>query len=105
MNKRIQSLKFFTLVIIAFTVSCTTSKKEDNYTILYNGSDLAEWTLMCRGDDPELPKMVFTPGENGELHAFKDIPDSTGLGEGKNDTHGMIFTKKSYKMYSFKFDI
>ena len=94
----------FALIIIAAHISWNTSKREDNYTILYNGSDFSDWTLMCRGENPDLPKNVFTPGDNGELHLFKDIPDSTGLNEGKNDTHGMIFTKKTYSKYSFKFE-
>ena len=103
-NKTVPIRKFFALIIFATIISCNTSKKEDNYTILYNGSDFSDWTLMCRGENPDLPKKVFTPGDNGELHLFKDIPDSTGLNEGKNDTHGMIFTKKTYSKYSFKFE-
>jgi hypothetical protein len=86
-------MKLFALIIFASSISCSDSDTDDEYTILYNRADLNDWTLMCRGDDPDLPQMVFTPGENGALHVFKDIPDSTGLNEGKNDTHGMIFTK------------
>jgi hypothetical protein len=104
MKIRISVMKLFALIIFASSISCSDSDTDDEYTILYNRADLNDWTLMCRGDDPDLPQMVFTPGENGALHVFKDIPDSTGLNEGKNDTHGMIFTKKSYSKYSFKFE-
>ncbi|MDB4582406.1 DUF1080 domain-containing protein [Draconibacterium sp.] len=104
MKKINSNFGFFALIFFTVLISCNNSNKKDDYTILYNGSDLTDWTTMCRGDDPELPKMVFTPGENGELHVFKDIPDSTGLGEGKNETHGMIFTKKSFSRYSFRFE-
>jgi hypothetical protein len=92
-------------IITSFIVFLTNCKKvEENYTVLYNSSDLSNWNLMCRGSDPELPFKVFTPDDNGKLHVFKDIPDSAGLNIGLNETHGMMFTKKTYSMYSFKFE-
>jgi hypothetical protein len=103
---------FVALSVVLFSlVSCHSPRSgnglksvDDGYVMLYNGKDLDNWKLMCRASDPELPKKVFTPGENGEIHVFRDFPDGYGVKTNKNETHGMMFTKKSYSRYSFKFE-
>jgi hypothetical protein len=103
-------LKFLPLLLLSlFCFGCGSNEdpiqdQNEGYTSLYNGKDLNNWNLMCRDDDPDLPGKVFTPGANGELHVFKDYPDEYGFKENRNDTHGMMFTKKSYSRYSFKFE-
>lgn len=77
---------------------------EKGYEVLYNGKDLDNWKLMCRGKDPALPAKVFTPGDNGELHVFRDFPDGYGMTTNRSHTHGMMFTRKPYSRYSFKFE-
>lgn len=74
------------------------------YTSLYDGTGFENWILLSRDGKPETAQNVFTPGENKEIHIYKEYPDGYQLAEKKNDTHAIMVTKKSYSRYSFKFD-
>ena len=87
--------------------NCKTQKRnntDEGYVNLYNGKNMDNWNIMCRDKTEGLAAQVFTAGENGEMHVFKDFPDEYGFKENKSGTHCMFFTNESYSRYSFKFD-
>lgn len=107
-------LKIMGIILIIVT-GCGASKKtndlaevgevdKDGYVNLYNGKDMDNWNIMCRDKTEGLAAQVFTAGENGEMHVFKDFPDEYGFVENKSGTHCMFFTNESYSRYSFKFE-
>lgn len=77
---------------------------DNGYINLYNGKNMDNWTLICRDKTPGLPEKVFTPGENGEMHVFKNFDTRGRVDAGRGGTHCMFFTKKKYSRYSFKFE-
>lgn len=79
-------------------------KNQDHYVTLYNGKNMNNWDIICRKEGRELPERIFTAGENGEMHVFKDFEDGYGFEEEKNQTHCMFFTKEKYSRFSFKFE-
>lgn len=110
----------FSILACCFVIACAPAEKpapapveepkpaaqvsDDGYLILYNGVNLDGWKPMVRTGDEELARQVFTPGEDGALHIYKDLPDGYQLNEGINDTHGVILTEQSFSRYSFKFE-
>jgi len=96
-------------------VSCSSQKSKsqltelgavdkEGYVNLYNGKDMNNWNIMCRNFNRDLAQKVFTAGEKGEMHVFKDFPDEGTTNAGKSLTHCMFFTKENYSKYSFKFE-
>lgn len=100
---KISFSKLLLLSVLIISFSCI-SDKNDGYTNLYNGKNMDNWNIMCRDKAEGLPERVFTAGENGEMHVFKDFPDQYGFEKNKSGTHCMFFTHESYSRYSFKFD-
>lgn len=101
------SIKTFTLFgLIAFVIVQCSPKlsSESGYTRLFNGENFDGWNLKIRSGDPEEASRVFSIGENGTVHVFKNHPDSFNLNKGNNKTHGLMYTEKSYSMYSFRFE-
>ena len=72
------------------------------YASIFNGKDLSGWTPMIRKGSLEEAQKVFAV-ENGIIHVFANHPDGYQLDAGKSHTHGMIFSEKTYKNFSFKF--
>ncbi|MEO6245979.1 MAG: DUF1080 domain-containing protein, partial [Opitutaceae bacterium] len=74
------------------------------FVSLFNGKNLDGWKLKIRSGDAELAKKVFRV-EDGAIHVFgKDFPGEYELNTGGNQTHGMIYTTKSYSKFIFRFD-
>ncbi|WP_394971080.1 DUF1080 domain-containing protein [uncultured Croceitalea sp.] len=102
------------IVVPFIFFTCKTAKKEDTagqpdindtvYTVLYNGKNMDNWNIICRKEGRELPERVFTAGDKGEMHVFKDFKDGYGSVTNKNETHCMFFTKEKYSKFSFKFE-
>ena len=103
------------VIIVLLLSSCATNKKgsqitklgavdKEGFVNLYNGKDMDNWDIMCRNFDRDLAKKVFTAGENGEMHVFKDFPDEGDTNAGKSATHCMFFTKEKYSKFIFKFE-
>jgi len=79
-------------------------KKDDGFTLLFNGKNFDGWYLKIKNNDEELAKRVFTV-ENGMVHVFNDsFPDEIDLNKGTDDTIGMMYTKKEYSKYHLKFE-
>jgi hypothetical protein len=76
---------------------------EEGFTSLFNGKDLDGWYLKLRNGDLEMARRVFV-AEDGMVHVFKGLPDGSDLGTGVNPTHGMMYTKKSYSRFIFRFE-
>jgi hypothetical protein len=79
------------------------SADEAGFTSLFNGKDLDGWYLKLRNGDPEMARRVFV-ADDGVVHVFKGLPDGSDLGTDVNPTHGMMYTKKSYSRYIFRFE-
>lgn len=77
---------------------------DDGFTQLYNGENFDGWDLKIRNGDPEMAARVFSVGKDGVVHVFKDFPDGFELNTGKNDTHGLMYTEKSYSRFIFRFE-
>ncbi len=73
------------------------------FVSLFNGKDWEGWDLKIKNGDPELAKKVFAIGD-GMIHVFRDLPDRYALDSGTYDTHGMIYTKKKYSRFIFRFE-
>ena len=96
------------LILGIALVSCGNPAKDalsdEGFVNLYNGENFDGWYLKIRNGDDELAKKVFCIAEDGVLHVYRDLPDSSELNTGVNDTHGMIWTDKSYSKYIFRFE-
>lgn len=102
----ITSSKLLILVFSLLSIIVTAQDKEpnkDGFVELFNGKDWNDWYLKLRNDDAELAKKVYAI-EDGEVHVFKNFPDSLDLSTGKNATHGLFYTKKKYSKYILRFE-
>jgi len=62
------------------------------------------WKLLTRKDEPGLGAKVFSITENGTIHVYRDFEDGYQLDEGKDETHGIMVTEKSYANYRFTWE-
>ena len=77
---------------------------EDGFKTIFNGKNLDGWYLKIRANNDSLAKKVFAI-EDGMIHVFNDeFPNEHKLNTHENDTHGLIYTKKSYSKYILKFE-
>ncbi len=77
---------------------------EQGFRPLFNGKDFTGWERKVRNGDDELAKKVFTVGEDGVVHVFRDFPDSFELDTGNSYTHGMMWAGGTYSRYIFRFE-
>lgn len=97
-------MKCFSLLAILLPLSLIASP-DDGFIKLFNGKDFTGWERQIRNGDQEMANRVFTVGENGTVHVFKDFPDGFELNTGKSYTHGMMWTeRKDYSRYIFRFE-
>lgn len=94
----------FRLIILIFLVFplAITAQKQKGFVPLFNGKDLDNWKLSIRNNDPEEAKKVFAVSD-GMIHVFKDYADSLWLTKDRGSRHGLIYTKKEYSKYIFRF--
>ena len=99
------SRPFFTLFLATLTsgLICATVAAADGFVPLFNGQNLDGWNPKIKSGDEALARKVFTV-HDGVIHAFNAFPDNYELDTGKNDTHGMIYTVKSYDRFIFRFE-
>lgn len=77
---------------------------EVGFKTIFNGKNLDGWYLKIRSGDEELAKKVFAI-EDGMIHVFGNaFPKAYNLNTGANDTHGLIYTEKSYSRYVLRFE-
>ncbi|MCG8700623.1 MAG: DUF1080 domain-containing protein [Bacteroidales bacterium] len=94
------------MVMAAILFSCNSGNKsnhDDGFVSLFNGENFDGWYLKIRNGDSALAQKVFTAG-NGEIHVFKHLKDSFELNTGKNYTHGLFYTNKTYSRFIFRFE-
>ncbi|MGC6431159.1 MAG: 3-keto-disaccharide hydrolase [Jejuia sp.] len=94
---------FILLSLYLFITNTSCTQKEDTFVDLFNGENLDGWYLKLRNNDTTLAKKVFTV-DNEMVHVFKDFPSEYELNKGKNGTHGMMYTNKSYSKFILKFE-
>ena len=90
-------------VSVVSTSSTEDADLDEGFTRLFNGKNFDGWYLKIKSGDAELAKKVYAI-EDGMVHVFKDFPDEFELGTGKNETHGLFYTKKKYSKYIFRFE-
>ena len=91
-------------IILGLSGFISISYNRDNgYKPLFNGRDFTGWNLAIRSGDAQEARKVFAI-EHGMVHVFKNHPDSFNLDKGKNLTHGLMYTKKEYERFSFRFE-
>lgn len=105
-------MKSFKLLVLSVSIPSllgggslagTADSLQDGFTPLFNGKNWDGWDLKIRDDDAQLANKVFTI-DDGMVHVFKDFPDEYELNTGQNRTHGMIYTKKKYSCFIFRFE-
>lgn len=74
---------------------------DEGFVPLFNGKNWDGWYFKLRANDDALAQKVYTI-EDGMVHVFKDFPAEYELG-GKNKTHGLFYTKKTYSRYILRF--
>ncbi len=102
MKLRILGLCTVLMVIYA----CKTQQPKvdkDGFVDLFNGKNWDGWYLKIRNNDSILAHQVFQI-HDGLIHVFKDVPEGSEIGNGKNPTHGLFYTHKSYDKYILKFE-
>jgi len=92
-------------IIFASLMSCIPVLAEDGFTNIFNGKDLEGWYVKIRSEDEAVAKQVFKVNEQGWIHVFDEpFKDGEELDTGKNDTHGMIYSVKSYSRFILRFE-
>lgn len=76
----------------------------DGFRSLFNGNDFSGWELKIRNGDDDLANKVFTAGEDGVVHVFRDFPDGYELDTGTNHTHGMMWAEGTYSRFILRFE-
>lgn len=77
---------------------------DEGFVKIFNGENFDGWYLKIRSGDEEQARKVFTAG-NGVIHVFNEqFPQEFELNTGKNDTHGLFYTKKKYSRYILRFE-
>lgn len=85
-------------------ISSKTKRNKEGFKTIFNGKNLDGWYLKIKSGDTALAKKVFAI-EDGMIHVFgKGFPKEYNLNTGANDTHGLIYTKKSYSKYILRFE-
>jgi len=105
MTKRmISTLVALLLSAATYMNADTDPTSAEGYEMIFNGENLDGWYIKLKNDDEELGKKVFAV-EDGMVHVFNDaFPDEYNLGVPANDTHGQLYTKKSYSRYILRFE-
>lgn len=103
--RTISKLTIFLFLALMFQAckSQQSTKTEEGFVPLFNGKNWDGWYLKIRSGDPLLAKKVFQI-ENGVIHVFKQVPEGSEEGNGKNPTHGLFYTNKTYSKYMLKFE-
>jgi Domain of Unknown Function (DUF1080) len=96
-------IAFVTTVIVGSCKVSQNTTSNGGFTTLFNGKNWDGWYLKIKSGDSLLAKKVYAI-ENGMVHVFKDFKDSTEFNTGKNDTHGLFYTKNKYSKFIFKFE-
>lgn len=82
----------------------TAATDEDGFKTIFNGKNLDGWYLKIRSGDEKLAKEVFAI-EDEMIHVFGDsFPKEYNLNTGENDTHGLIYSEKTYSKYILRFE-
>ncbi|WP_111708844.1 3-keto-disaccharide hydrolase [Lutibacter citreus] len=85
-------------------ISCKNKNQNNGFVKLHNSKNWTGWYLKIRSGDMEMANKVYSI-EDDMIHVFNDqFPDSINLNTGKNDTHGLFYTKKKYSKFILRFE-
>lgn len=101
-NARIKLLLMNTLLLCSVIINAQDKSQNEGFKKLFNGKNFDGWYLKLRSGDPDMAKKVYAI-EDGMVHVFKNMKDSTNLDTGENATHGLFYTKKKYSKYILRF--
>ncbi len=96
-------MKNLFLILLLSILFTNCAQKSNDYVSLFNGENLDGWYLKIRNNDTDLAKKVFAV-DNNTIHVYKDFPQEYELNTGENNTHGMIYTDKTYSKFILKFE-
>lgn len=103
-NIKIGTTTVLFLILLPLMVCAQKNPNSDKgFVKLFNGENWEGWHLKLRNGNAEMAKKVYAI-EDGMVHVFKNMPDSLDLNTGKNFTHGLFYTNKSYSKYILRFD-
>ena len=102
-TKRTLFIKLSILLLLQTVCAQENAISNDGFKTIFNGKNWDGWHLKIRNGDEELAKEVFAI-EDGMVHVFKNMKDSTALNTGENATHGLFYTNKSYSRYILRFE-
>ncbi|WP_411847389.1 DUF1080 domain-containing protein [Roseibacillus persicicus] len=71
---------------------------------LFNGKDFEGWRLITRKSEAGLGEKVFSITKEEEIHVYRDFPDGYQLDEGKDETHAIMLTDRSFENYRFSWE-
>ena len=94
---------FLTFVFCTAVGSAENSHADSESHYLFIGSGFEGWQPIIRRGSADEAMNVFEI-TNKIIHVYANHPDGYQLNEKKNDTHGVLFTKKSYSRYSLKLE-
>lgn len=94
------------LVFLLLLSSCKSTIKSidsDGFTMLFNGKNWDGWYKKIRSGDSLTANKVYQI-EADMIHVFNEVPAGSEEGNGKNPTHGLFYTNKSYSKYIIQFE-
>lgn len=97
-------------IVFLVCAGCSTmpqpeTEPDDGFTMLFNGKDFTGWDLKIRSGDEAAAQQVFSVNDQGWVHVYAaPFEDGHELNTGKNDTHGLFFTDKTYSRFIFRFE-
>jgi hypothetical protein len=100
MKKKLPSVLTLLMLLASGSAAPTA---DSGFEPLFNGKDWNGWHLKIKSGDNALAQRLFII-EDGMVHAFGGLPDKYELDTGKNRTHGMIYTDRSYQRFIFRFE-
>lgn len=106
MMKKILRSSLATALLLALmatpALASAPQSADTGFVPLFNGKNWDGWHLKIRNGDEALAQKVFTI-EDGGVHVFASFPDEYELNAGKNTTHGMMYTNRTYSRFIFRF--
>ena len=90
-------------VVSSLSAVAAEDEPDAGFVELFNGKDFDGWNLKIRRGGDELARKVFS-AVDGVVHVFRDFPKDYELNAGKNHTHSLMYTKKSYDKFIFRFE-
>lgn len=97
-------LKLLSLCMGLVFLSCKSDSDKKDFTFLFQDGKFDGWYAKIKSGNDSLAKKVFSINSDGVIHVFKDFPKEYELNAGEDVTHGMLYSKKKYSKFIFRFE-